>query len=119
MRVAALQLAGDLLLKLVYVPSEDNPADAPSRGVVRRWRQRRSCVHVSRKLIDKRVQDFASARKQAAPGIAFRKRMTTIDKKVKQAARTADTHEERSMWRKWLRREPFADTPSESDFSAA
>jgi len=31
-RVAALCLGGDLLLHLVYVPSEDNPADAPSRG---------------------------------------------------------------------------------------
>ena len=35
-RLAALVFAGDLLLRLVYVPSEDNPADAPSRGVVRR-----------------------------------------------------------------------------------
>ena len=36
MRISALVLAGDLLLKLVYVPSEDNPADAPSRGIVRK-----------------------------------------------------------------------------------
>ena len=36
MWISALVLAGDLLLKLVYVPSEDNPADAPSRGIVRR-----------------------------------------------------------------------------------
>ena len=45
-RLAALVLAGDLLLRLVYVPSEDNPADAPSRGVVRRPRRpRRTCWH--------------------------------------------------------------------------
>ena len=34
-RIGAFALAGDLLLKLVYAPSEDNPADAPSRGIVR------------------------------------------------------------------------------------
>ena len=44
MIVAALQLAGDVHLKLVYVPSEDNPADAPSRGVVRRWRRIPTCI---------------------------------------------------------------------------
>ena len=33
-RIGAHVLAGNLLLKLVYVPSEDNPEDAPSRGVV-------------------------------------------------------------------------------------
>ena len=32
MRTAAYALGGDLLLHLVYVPSEDNPADSPSRG---------------------------------------------------------------------------------------
>ena len=32
-RIAALQLAGDLLVRLIYVPTECNPADAPSRGV--------------------------------------------------------------------------------------
>ena len=32
-RIVALQLAGDLLVRLVYVPTEYNPADAPSRGV--------------------------------------------------------------------------------------
>ena len=39
-RIGAYLLAGDLLLKPVYIPSEENPADAPSRGVVRRWRAR-------------------------------------------------------------------------------
>ena len=32
-RAAALQLAGDLLLHLVLVPSSENPSDEPSRGV--------------------------------------------------------------------------------------
>ena len=45
--IAAHSLASDLLLRLVYVPSEDNPADAPSRGRplrVRRtiWKRARS-----------------------------------------------------------------------------
>ena len=31
-RLAALSLASGVLLRFVYVPSEDNPADAPSRG---------------------------------------------------------------------------------------
>ena len=35
-KLAALAVAGDLLLKYIYIPSEDNPADAPSRGVVGR-----------------------------------------------------------------------------------
>ena len=38
MRVGALTLAGDLHLYFGYIPSEENPADAPSRGIVRRWR---------------------------------------------------------------------------------
>ena len=41
-RIGAYVLAGDLLLKPVYIPSEDNPGDAPSRGIVRRWRSRRT-----------------------------------------------------------------------------
>jgi hypothetical protein len=41
-RVAALTLAGDLLVRLVYVPTECNPADAPSRGVRRRPKVRRT-----------------------------------------------------------------------------
>jgi len=40
-RLAAHLLAGELSLKVVYVPSEDNAADDPSRGRVRRWRGRR------------------------------------------------------------------------------
>ena len=39
-KVAALTLAGDFLMRYVYVPSEDNPADAPSRRIRRRVRKR-------------------------------------------------------------------------------
>ena len=34
--IAAYTLAADVLLRLVYIPSESNPADAPSRGK-KRW----------------------------------------------------------------------------------
>ena len=34
--IGSLVLAGDLLLRCLYIPSEDNPADAPLRGVVRK-----------------------------------------------------------------------------------
>ena len=34
--IGALLLGGDLLVRCLYVPSEDNPADAPSRGIVRK-----------------------------------------------------------------------------------
>ena len=39
--INALLLATDTLLRPVYVPSEDNPADAPSRGRRRRLVNRR------------------------------------------------------------------------------
>ena len=35
-KIGAHILAGDLLIKAAYIPSEKNPADAPSRGIVRR-----------------------------------------------------------------------------------
>ena len=41
-QLAALTLAGDLHMRYVYVPSEDNPADAPSRGRPSRARCRAS-----------------------------------------------------------------------------
>jgi hypothetical protein len=46
-KLAALTLAGDFLIRYLYVPTEDNPADEPSRGTVRESRRssesRRSC----------------------------------------------------------------------------
>ena len=38
--ISALCLASDIMLKTIYVPSEDNPADEPSRGVLVRRRLR-------------------------------------------------------------------------------
>ena len=34
-RMAAITIAGNFFIKYVYIPSEDNPADAPSRGEIR------------------------------------------------------------------------------------
>ena len=42
-RVAALTLSADLDVKYVYVPSEDNAADAPSRGIRRPRLKQPSC----------------------------------------------------------------------------
>ena len=41
MRVAVLLLASDLQSYYGYIPSEENPADTPSRGVIRPWRRQR------------------------------------------------------------------------------
>ena len=41
---AALLLEGDVALSCTHIPSEDNPADEPSRGIVRTWRRRSSAV---------------------------------------------------------------------------
>ena len=35
-KLAALAVAGDFLVKYIYIPTEDNPADVPSRVVVGR-----------------------------------------------------------------------------------
>ena len=102
MRIAALQLAGDILLKVVYVPSEDNPADAPSRGVVRRWRGHRSCVPVSKKRLAQRERDLSSAHKQAAPLVAVRRTLKRTVDKIHRAAASASTSEERDMWSRLL-----------------
>lgn len=74
MRIAALQLAGDVLLKLVYVPSEDNPADAPSRGVVRRLRARKTCI--------------AKTKRQVATADVKRKRAYQAGAELRNAQRT-------------------------------
>ena len=67
MRIAALQMAGGILLKLVYVPSEDNPADAPSRGVVRRWRPHRDCIAHSKKQVRATNAKLKRAHADSAP----------------------------------------------------
>ena len=51
--VAGLLLATNSLLRLVYVPSEHNPADAPSRGV-----RRRPTCRVKRRTKKSRLRTF-------------------------------------------------------------
>ena len=68
MRIAALQHAGNPHLRLVYVPSQDNPADAASRGAVRRWRSRHTCLARSKRAVvvkdDKRRREYKASHKQ-------------------------------------------------------
>ena len=64
--VGALCLAGDVLLRTLYVPSEDNPADEPSRGI--RIHRRRRDTAVPAKV--RRV-------KKDATGITQRRRSDT------------------------------------------
>ena len=43
-RIGAINVAADLLMRYAYIPSKANPADGPSRGVVRKhdvFRKRR------------------------------------------------------------------------------
>ena len=51
MAAAAVQLAAGFRLRFGYIPSEDNPADAPSRGVRTRPRDRRPVIPRRRLLL--------------------------------------------------------------------
>ena len=102
MRIAALQLAGDVLLKLVYVPSEDNPADAPSRGVVRRWRQRGACVPVSKQWAAQRERHKASAAKQERPLVQAQRTLQRVNNFIRRAAAAAVMDDERDSWARLL-----------------
>jgi len=52
--IGALTMATNSLLRLVYVPSEDNPADAPSRGL-RGPRKRRVKTSIGKTRFDRRI----------------------------------------------------------------
>ena len=116
MRIAALQLAGDLLLKLVCVPLEDNPADAPSRGIVRRWRRRASCVAVSQRVAGKRNRDAWSRRtRERAEQIWER-----VKRRLKDTVRmlvTTGTHDERRAHRQYFKDGDFSNVTSSSSSS--
>jgi hypothetical protein len=65
--ISALLLAGDLLYKPVYIPSEDNPADAPSRGLTkRRSKMVRKGVIKPRSIKQDRCRLSRGAAKRAA-----------------------------------------------------
>jgi hypothetical protein len=57
-QAAALQIATGVLISFLYVPSEDNPADKPSRGVRLGVRSRKIKKHRSRleNLLEKRAR---------------------------------------------------------------
>ena len=44
--VGALIMAGDVLLRTIYVPCEDKPADEPSRGIMTKRRRRNTAAPV-------------------------------------------------------------------------
>ena len=54
--IDALLLAGNVLLRPVYIPSEDNPADAPSRGRRRRPTTRRVLKKPGYSKVDHRLR---------------------------------------------------------------
>ena len=53
-KAVGLQLAGDLLVRWVYIASESNPADAPSRGLHRERAslRKRMSPHVNKKITE-------------------------------------------------------------------
>ena len=53
---AAYTLAADILPRIVYIPSESNPADAPSRG--RKLRRGRRCQSSDQFCIDATIREF-------------------------------------------------------------
>ena len=59
-RISAVTLASDLLLAYVYIPSEENPADAPSRGVKRKIGKRKAAPSVLKSLPKRRRQQKVS-----------------------------------------------------------
>jgi hypothetical protein len=59
--IGALAMATNSLLKLIYVPTEHNPADAPSRGVrTKRRRRPKSHTNKSRSALklDRSINSF-------------------------------------------------------------
>ena len=90
-KLAALQLGGDVLLRLVYVPSEDNPADAPSRG-----RRLRGGV---RKRLHKRYVSHLAAVTPSSPPV--RPCLSRLDNRVIREAKRV--HQLRADL-DWLRR---------------
>jgi hypothetical protein len=54
-KIAALTLASDMFAAYVYIPSEENPADAPSRGVVKKITKKRAAPATIKKLPRRQV----------------------------------------------------------------
>ena len=54
-KMAALTLASDMFAAYVYIPSEENPADAPSRGVVKKITKKQHAPATIKKLPKRQV----------------------------------------------------------------
>ena len=67
-KACALQLAGDVMLHLVLVPSSENPSDEPSRGV--RVRKPPTCLKPGRPRLAKLCRQRQKAYKMAAAWMA-------------------------------------------------
>lgn len=90
MRASALIIGGDLLMHYIYVPSEDNPSDASSRGIVRRWRARPATTRRQQKVV--------------RPGIGKRPAFTAASIKRRIRALThAAAPEVANSWRRLFR----------------
>ena len=93
-RIGSLTMAGDLLLKFVYIPSEDNPADAPSRGVVRRWRSRRSAIPVRARK--GKLNRVVTKTKRFTPGTPPPAWMQDLDAKIYACTHSGPAEEQRA-----------------------
>ena len=67
--LGAYQMASDVLLRLIYIPTDHNPADLPSRGTRCRFRSRRKAPTPSsrfgtktERLMEKHLLDLAKVR---------------------------------------------------------
>ena len=92
-KIAALTLAGDLHMHYVYVPSEDNPADAPSRGVRRKiTKTKRNGLRRARAQGPRSTKEAAAVKRYLFDPVAdFMDRVQTV------AAHTGD----RGLTAKW------------------
>ena len=125
-RLAALCVAGDLWLRVLYVPSEDNPADAPSRGIVRRWRARGSCVPGScrkrfhgallcaNKVSKKDKRDHRRGQRDDGTARFVREVDGTIHRLTHMG-----TKEQQNRWRRLLRDNDWSDVSSLSSVSSS
>ena len=68
--IGALLLASDTLLRPIYIPSEDNPADAPSRGKRRRPGARRVLKKPGYSKADRSLHRAMEGRRRAAVFLA-------------------------------------------------
>ena len=95
-KIAALTIAADLHMHYVYVPSEDNQADAPSRGVIRKISKgARDSLH-RRRGHGQRTTKEAAAR--------AREKFDPVDHFLRRAKEVAEHTGDRGLVAKWEHR---------------